>query len=83
MPEPTILDTILAHKREEVAARKAKTPYIEEAARGIGWVCRDFLLALQAPPVGSLALIAEVKKSLALGGRHPARLRPYADRPRL
>ena len=68
MPEPTILDTILAHKREEVTARKAKTPYIEEAARGIGWVCRNFLLALQAPPVGSLALIAEVKKASPSAG---------------
>ena len=68
MPEPTILDTILAHKREEVAARKAKTPYIEEAAGGIGWVCRDFLLALQRPPVGSLALIAEVKKASPSAG---------------
>ena len=68
MPEPTILDTILAHKREEVAARKAKTPYIEEAARGIGWVCRDFLLALRAPSVGSLALIAEVKKASPSAG---------------
>jgi len=68
MPEPTILDTILAHKREEVTARKAKTPHIEEAARGIGWVCRNFLLALQAPPVGSLALIAEVKKASPSAG---------------
>ena len=68
MPEPSILDTILAHKREEVAARKAKTPYIEEAGRGIGWVCRDFLRALQAPPVGSLALIAEVKKASPSAG---------------
>ena len=68
MPEPTILDTILAHKREEVTARKAKAPHIEEAARGIGWVCRNFLLALQAPPVGSLALIAEVKKASPSAG---------------
>ena len=68
MPEPTILDTILAHKREEVAARKARTPYIEEAARGIGWVCRDFLRALQAPPAGSPALIAEVKKASPSAG---------------
>ena len=68
MPEPTILDTILTHKRKEVAARKAKTPYIEEATRGIGWVCRDFLLALQAPPVGTLALIAEVKKASPSAG---------------
>ena len=68
MPEPTILDTILTHKRKEVAARKAKTPYIEEAIRGIGWVCRDFLLALQAPPVGTLALIAEVKKASPSAG---------------
>jgi len=51
MPEPTILDTILAHKQEEVAARKAKTPYIEEAARSIGWVCRDFFQALNASVV--------------------------------
>ena len=68
MPELTILDTILTHKREEVAARKARTPYIEEAARGIGWVCRDFLLALQAPPAGSFALIAEVKKASPSAG---------------
>lgn len=68
MPEPTILDTILAHKREEVAARKAKMPYIEEAARGIGWVCRDFYQALLAPPVGSVALIAEVKKASPSAG---------------
>ena len=68
MPEPTILDTILAHKQEEVTARKAKAPHIEEAARGIGWVCHNFLLALQAPPVGSLALIAEVKKASPSAG---------------
>ena len=68
MPEPTILDTILAHKQEEVAARKAKTPYIEEAARSIGWMCRDFFQALLSPPPGSVALIAEVKKASPSAG---------------
>jgi len=68
MPEPTILDTILAHKRGEVAARKAKMPFIEEAGRGIGWVCRDFHQALLSPPAGPLALIAEVKKASPSAG---------------
>ena len=68
MPEPTILDTILAHKQGEVAARKAKTPFIEEAARNIGWVCRDFHRALLNPPAASVALIAEVKKASPSAG---------------
>lgn len=63
-PEPylrtgTVLDTILAHKAEEVAARRASVPLerFEDAARLVSQP-RDFRAALQRPAV---ALIAEVK----------------------
>lgn len=64
MPEPylrtgTILDTILAHKAEEVSARRASVPLerFENAARLVS-PARDFRAALHRPTV---ALIAEVK----------------------
>lgn len=64
MPEPylrtgTILDTILAHKADEVAARRESVPLsrIERAARLVS-PPRDFRAALHRPTV---ALIAEVK----------------------
>lgn len=64
MPEPylrtgTILDTILAHKAEEVRARRASVPLerFESAARLVSKP-RNFCAALHRPTV---ALIAEVK----------------------
>lgn len=64
MPEPyrrtgTVLDTILAHKAEEVAARRASVPQrrFEQAAQLVS-PARDFCAALQRATV---ALIAEVK----------------------
>jgi len=55
----TILDTILAHKAEEVAARRARVPLarIEDAAQ-MAPPPRDFRAALRRPAV---ALIAEIK----------------------
>ena len=68
MREPTILDTILAYKQEEVAARKAQIPNIRDASRCVEWGHRDFCLALQSPRNGSMALIAEVKKASPSAG---------------
>lgn len=62
MPEETILTRILAHKTEEVARQKLKTPLRElerRAARAPE--PRDFAAALRRPP--ATALIAEVKKA--------------------
>lgn len=71
MPEPylrtgTILDTILAHKAEEVSARRASVPLerFENAARLVS-PARDFRAALHRPTV---ALIAEVKHASPLEG---------------
>lgn len=66
MPEPylrtgTVLDTILAHKADEVAARRASVPQrrFEQAAQLVS-PPRDFCAALHRPTV---ALIAEVKRA--------------------
>lgn len=68
MPEPTILDTILAHKREEVARRQVLLPLSEIKARAAAQPPpRDFAGVLQA--AGPVALIAEVKKSSPSAGR--------------
>ncbi len=64
----TILDTILAYKREEVTARKAQIPQIVHAANGVDWPRYDFLQALHAPKVGDVSLIAEVKKASPSAG---------------
>lgn len=80
MPEPTILDTIIAYKRTEVAERRSYVPLVE-------WVehraknnppPRDFLAALQTPKVGNVALIAEVKKASPSAGIIRADFDPVA-----
>ena len=69
MPEPTILDAILAHKQTEVAVRQAALPLAEVQARaGDAPPPRDFGAALQSPKTGRVALIAEVKKASPSAG---------------
>jgi indole-3-glycerol phosphate synthase len=59
---PTILDKIVATKRQEIAAAKARTPESELRARAKDTPPRkDFFGALAAE--GSIKLIAEVKKA--------------------
>ena len=69
MAEPTILDTILAHKREEVAGRQHKLPLadLQAACKGLP-PTRGFLTALQVPKIGPVTLIAEVKKASPSAG---------------
>jgi len=69
MPELTILDTILAHKHEEIAERQAHVRQAE-LARQIADLppTRGFLKALQQPKIGPVALIAEVKKASPSAG---------------
>ncbi len=67
---PTILDTIVAQKRLEVAqfpsrliaAGDLRDAMLERDER------RDFLAALRQPPAGEVALIAEVKKASPSAG---------------
>lgn len=62
MAEPTVLDKIVAKKREEIAAAKAARSLAELRARlNDAPPVRDFLGALAAP--GPIKLIAEVKKA--------------------
>lgn len=69
MPEPTILDAILAHKWAEVTVRQAALPLAEVQARAKDAPPpRDFLTALQTPKRGRVALIAEVKKASPSAG---------------
>lgn len=59
---PTILDTILAHKREEVARQRIKVPQAALTERiSRAPAVRDFAAALRKP--AATALIAEVKKA--------------------
>ncbi len=61
MSAPSFLDTIIAHKREEVARQKQVKPLDTwKAAAESAPPPRDFLTALRAPGV---SLIAEVKKA--------------------
>lgn len=59
---PTILDEIVAHKRQEIAAAEAAVP-VTELERRLADVPapRDFFAALSTP--GPIRLIAEVKKA--------------------
>jgi len=69
VPEPTILDTILRHKRQEVAARMNRVSSAEMTARAQDAPPpRDFAAALRQPPRGPVALIAEVKKASPSAG---------------
>ncbi len=69
MPEPNILDAILAHKREEVQARQAALPLSALVAHAQDAPPpRDFAAALRQPPHGPVALIAEVKKASPSAG---------------
>jgi len=78
MPDATILDKIVAHKKGEVAARKADTPLADIRARAQSEPpARDFLGALRTPP-GPMALIAEVKKASPSAGVIRADFDPVA-----
>lgn len=62
MNQPTVLDKIVATKREEIAACQAKLPLVElEARLGDAPPVRDFFRALAEE--GPIKLIAEVKKA--------------------
>jgi indole-3-glycerol phosphate synthase len=82
-PTETILDRIVANKREELAAAVAKTPLEELRARlQDAPALRDFAGALRMP---GIALIAEVKKASPSRGvlredfDHVAIARHYAE----
>jgi indole-3-glycerol phosphate synthase len=65
----TILDSIIAHKHTEVLERQSQMPLPELTARAKeAPPPRDFLAALQTPKLGSVALIAEVKKASPSAG---------------
>ena len=69
MPEPTILDTILAYKQEEVQGRQSCLRFADLVAQAKDALPpRDFLGALQQPNLGQVSLIAEVKKASPSAG---------------
>lgn len=79
MPEPTILDTILAHKQTEVQARQANTTRAQVMSRAAAAPPpRAFLAALQTPKLGPVTLIAEVKKASPSAGVIRADFDPVA-----
>ena len=70
-----ILDTILAHKREEVGERRAingRDPGLKQmkarASKYVAPPLRDFMGALRQPNQGSVSLIAEIKKASPSAG---------------
>lgn len=75
-----VLDAIVAHKREEVAARRAARPQsaLEAACRGLG-PARDFAEALTPGAGRRVRLIAEVKKASPSKGTLAADLDPSAQ----
>ena len=82
----TMLDRILDTKREEVAARKAATPFADlDAAARAQSMPRGFRIALDAKARSGHALIAEVKKASPSKGLiranfdPPAHARAYQD----
>lgn len=69
MHKRTILDTILEHKRDEVASRQHAVPFAEIKARAADQpTARDFVAALQPIEGRPIALIAEVKKASPSAG---------------
>ena len=70
MPNPNILDTIVAQKRIEVAQLPARLIAVGDLRDAMleGDERRDFLAALRAPRKGDVALIAEVKKASPSAG---------------
>lgn len=69
MPEPTILDTIIAHKHTEVRERMADVSAAQLNARvASAPPPRDFVVALQTPQTGLVTLIAEIKKASPSAG---------------
>ena len=79
MPEPTILDAIIAYKHTEVRERQSRLSPAELAARvQEAAPPRDFWAALQAPKIGPAALIAEVKKASPSAGVIRADFNPVA-----
>ena len=72
----TILDKILAVKREEVAAARSARAFadVDAAARGAGPV-RPFAAALRRPPGAPIRVLAEIKRASPSAGA----IRPDAD----
>ncbi|BDI30014.1 indole-3-glycerol-phosphate synthase [Capsulimonas corticalis] len=65
----TILQTILAHKKMEMAQRRREVPFAEIRDRAADQPpTRDFTAALRRPRLGKVALIAEVKKASPTAG---------------
>ena len=67
----TILDTIVARKREEVVrlpAGPVGAHQVREAVRRRGDGVRDFTGALLRPATGDIGLIAEIKKASQSAG---------------
>lgn len=79
MPEPTVLNTIIAYKHRELQERQSRLPLTEMAAHAREAAPpRDFLAALQTPKVGPVTLIAEVKKASPSAGIIRADFDPVA-----
>ena len=75
-----VLDEIVAHKRAEVAALKARRPVgtVAAACRGLA-SARDFEAALRPPAGTRVRLIAEVKRASPSQGLFRADLDPIAQ----
>lgn len=74
---PTILDDIVATKRQEIAAAKARRSETDLRAEiAAAGPPRDFLCALRGPGRGPVRLIAEVKKASPSKGVIRAEFRP-------
>ena len=75
-----VLDEIVAHKRAEVAALKARRSVgtVAAACRGLA-PARDFEAALRPPPGMRVRLIAEVKRASPSQGLFRADLDPIAQ----